>query len=462
MKMRKKNFTRMFNKLMTYSPVFIIWALVGFICAVYVLEYILVLMKVDLRVKNYSNMIIVNYFPNDPAFVGFVLFTTINFTVSMMLISMFRAIFMDPGYLPDPLQFEYKLVRKNLEYPESSRRSLVEGIQAKDLNNKVNKIQGFQETPESKGSVPIAGYYSLGVSSEDDIFDIKKEKKTLGSTENNLDILLLGGSMKDNFNLENQSKKYKFIRNIGNFIEQGPLTSSEFIRYRSNLEKYLNNANINTSNCQFNFSYNLSALEVQNISSDDKYNLNYEDVFENFRGIDFNKLMLCTTCLRWKVDRAHHCKQCGKCVLKMDHHCPWLANCIGFRNYKFFLLTIFYGYISTLIIFFTFWEVVVQTNLKYESSLIKCTVITFAYMCNFGMLCFLSWLFFTNWNLLFTNQTTIERADKERFATTGIKSFNYYDLGTYRNFTSVFGKFPLFWFVPICPNLKGDGVIFDS
>jgi len=32
----------------------------------------------------------------------------------------------------------------------------------------------------------------------------------------------------------------------------------------------------------------------------------------------------------------------GQCVLKMDHFCPWVGNTVGFRNYKFFLLFLFY------------------------------------------------------------------------------------------------------------------------
>jgi palmitoyltransferase len=40
---------------------------------------------------------------------------------------------------------------------------------------------------------------------------------------------------------------------------------------------------------------------------------------------------------------------CDACVLKMDHHCPWLDNCIGFGNYKFFMQTLYYATITTLL-----------------------------------------------------------------------------------------------------------------
>ncbi|VWU51896.1 palmitoyltransferase, putative, partial [Hepatocystis sp. ex Piliocolobus tephrosceles] len=83
----------------------------------------------------------------------------------------------------------------------------------------------------------------------------------------------------------------------------------------------------------------------------------YDDVVQQYRekhppkqkeiliNGNFYKLKYCYTCNIYRGIRTVHCSICDNCVENFDHHCPWVGNCIGARNYRYFVYFVFNLYV---------------------------------------------------------------------------------------------------------------------
>lgn len=130
------------------------------------------------------------------------------------------------------------------------------------------------------------------------------------------------------------------------------------------------------------------------------------------------EIRFCKKCNAKKPDRAHHCSTCKRCVLKMDHHCPWLATCVGLRNYKAFLLFLIYVTLFCWVCF------TITASWIWGSILVDGVVDEdIIPVVHFILLAVLSGIIglviggFTTWHIYLTcrNQTTIESLEKTRY-----------------------------------------------
>uniref|UniRef100_A0A913HF06 Palmitoyltransferase n=1 Tax=Strongyloides stercoralis TaxID=6248 RepID=A0A913HF06_STRER len=173
----------------------------------------------------------------------------------------------------------------------------------------------------------------------------------------------------------------------------------------------------------------------------------------------------CHQCAMVKPDRAHHCSICKKCILKFDHHCPWVNNCVMYSNYKYFMQFLGYGVVlcffvalsnlNTIIVFVR--EISSHSGtLNSVGTSFQLVFLEFiSIMFGISLLCLFSFHIY----LISKNRSTLESYKVPVF-TFGVDK-NAYNISLKHNFSEVFGKQPLFWFLPIC-STSGDGIIYLS
>lgn len=122
-------------------------------------------------------------------------------------------------------------------------------------------------------------------------------------------------------------------------------------------------------------------------------------------------LSVCKTCKITRPPRVFHCSRCDACIEVHDHHCPWVGNCVGKRNHKYFASFILYASVHAIFTVATgLVSLIGQYEYKYQDGTIMlinfpCWIMTiYGAMMIFAMFPFASYHFW----LLATGRTTNE------------------------------------------------------
>mmetsp|Transcript_56416 Transcript_56416/g.160167 ORF Transcript_56416/g.160167 Transcript_56416/m.160167 type:complete len:358 (-) Transcript_56416:133-1206(-) len=172
----------------------------------------------------------------------------------------------------------------------------------------------------------------------------------------------------------------------------------------------------------------------------------------------------CKWCGKYKPDRCHHCRVCKTCILKMDHHCPWIYNCVGFANYKFFFLLLFYSVLDCHLIVWTMPESVMRCVDRPDTPFIVMFLTFFGETLAFFLAVLVTLFFGFHIWLSLKAMTTIEFCEKSlprKEGETRSYDVSVYDVGFCGNIRAVLGNNALLWFLPLS-RPPGDGLNFVS